>query len=418
MKSKFLLIPAVLLGVTALGGAAVGLAHNNFARSAKAEESCYAITDSMYDVAFFEQYNDVANCISTEDYSYANDKPIGSNSIGGHLYGTYGNNATNLKQTNYETTLMGGVNENLQWRFSGLNVKGKGDPNRLYIQLENNSSSWNICNATSFPQATSPDEYALGQLVTAAGCTKGASMVSIGVIQNIKDMSFYWRSSYSKKVLICYQLENDSTWKVFHTMNMNDSEKIVGNYSGTRGWDKYGYTTFNSSSWTEKELYGANARIAFVCTEAPTESGSFPLSAVVINANNAAVRYLNVLTYNDNICSDNGTDLTFNLNKGQNDKVHNQDLFQLATERADGSFLANYQLQGTKTNDRNALSFYNHLVGAVSGLGDAKSASSNFFKMMNLGNSANVALIASISVAAAAVIGTGLFFSLKKRKHQ
>ena len=82
MKSKFLLIPAVLLGVTALGGAAVGLAHNSFARSAKAEESCYAITDSMYDVAFFEQYNDVANCISVEDYSYANDKPIGSNSIG------------------------------------------------------------------------------------------------------------------------------------------------------------------------------------------------------------------------------------------------------------------------------------------------------------------------------------------------
>ena len=79
-------------------------------------------------------------------------------------------------------------------------------------------------------------------------------------------------------------------------MNMNDSEKIVGNYSGTRGWDQYGYTTFNSESWTTKELYGADARIAFVCTEAPTESGSFPLSSILINANKAAVRYLNVLS--------------------------------------------------------------------------------------------------------------------------
>ena len=234
----------------ALAGSLVFLGFPKKAEQARAADlSPYSIGNDEYEVAFFEQYNDVANCISTEDYSYANDQPIGSNTIGGHLYGTYGNSASNLKQTKYETNLMGGVNGDLVWRFSGLNVKGKSDPNRLYIQLENNSSNWNICNATSFPQASSPDEYALGQLVTAAGKAKGASMVSTTVIKNIQDMSFYWRSSYSTKVLLCYQLENETEWKVFHTMNMNDSEKIVGNYSGTRGWDKYGYTTFNSDSW-------------------------------------------------------------------------------------------------------------------------------------------------------------------------
>lgn len=416
MKSKILLIPALLLGVGVLGGTAVAMANSKVATVARADASSpYAINDAMYEAAFFEQYNDVANCIDTEDYSYANDKPIGKNTIGGHLYGTYGNSAS-LKQTKYETNLMG-VNETLQWRFSGLNVKGKSGPNRLYIQLENNSSNWNICKASSFPQETSPDEYALGQLVTAAGKAKGASMVSTTAITNIQDMTFYWRSSYSTKVLICYQLDGETEWKVFHTINMDETtEKILGNYSGTRGWDTYGYTTFNSSSWTTKELYGATAKIAFVCTEAPTESGSFPLSAVLINANNAAVRYLNMLSYQDHVCSDNGTDMQFNLNKGQSDKAHNQDMFQMITERADGNFLANYALAGTKSSETTTLGLYNHLVASIPALGTAKVASSNFFQQLVVNNNTLPIVIGGVLVVAGA-IAAGVVLSLRKKKH-
>ena len=417
MKKKFLLIPALLLGVTALGGIAISMTNNSVDKAAKAEElSPYTITDDMYELAFFEQYNNVANCVSTEDYSYANDRPLGVDTIGGHLYGIGGPVAANLKQTAYKTNLKGGVNETLEWEFSGLNTKGKSGPNRLYIQLENNSSNWNICKDTSFPQATYPNEYAIGQLITAAGFAKGAVMFSTTAIKNIKDISFYWRSSYAKRAFIFYQLDGETEWKTLHSMNMNDSEKIVGNYSGTRGWDTYGYTTFNSESWTTKELYNKTAKIAFACTEAPTESGSFPLSAICINANNAAVRYLNTLSYKDNICSSNGTNMFFDLTKGQSDKVHNQDMFQLATERADGSFLANYTLGGDKTSEYYALGLYNHLVASVPGLGDAKSANANFFQM-TMGNASNLAVIISVSVAAAAVLGTGLFFGLKKRKH-
>lgn len=416
MKTKFLLIPALLLGATALGGAAVALANKQVARAAKADEiSPYTIADDMYELAFFEQYNEVANCMSTEDYSYDKDRPLGVDTIGGHLYGNYGPSSS-IKQTAYKTILRGGVNETLQWEFSGLNVKGKSGPNRLYIQLENNSSNWNICKPESFPQATYPDEYAIGQLITAAGCAKGAVMFSTTAIKNIKDISFYWRSSYAKKAFICYQIDGETEWKVMHTMNMNDSEKIVGNYSGTRGWDTYGYTTFNSESWTTKELYGKTAKIAFACTEAPTESGSFPLSAICINANNAAVRYLNALSYQDNVCSANGTNKYFDLTKGQADNVHNQDLFQLATEHADGSFLANYTVAGTKTSEYYTLGLYNHLVSSIPGLGEAKSASGSIFRM-TIGNNGNLAVIISVSIAAAAVIGAGLFLGLKKRKH-
>lgn len=414
MKSKFLLIPALLLGATALGGAAVALAHNNVAKGAKAEESAYAITDAMYEVAFLEQYDDNGTAVATENYSYANDKPLDVNSVGGFQYGIAGNSSTNLKKTNFTTSLYGGVNETLQWRFSGMNTKSKTNPNRLYVQLENNSSNWNICKPASFPQETSPDEYALGQLVTAAGKAKGASLVSTTAITNIQDFSFFWRSSYTTKVLICYQLDGETEWKVYTTLNMDEStEKIHGNYSGTRGWDTYGYTTFNSTeTWANSELRGATARLAIVCTEAPTESGNLPISAILVNANNAAVRYLNALTYREGICS---SEALYDLNKTVSDKRHNQDLFHLATERATGAFLANYTLQGSKTSDTNALSFYNHLVSSISGLGTTKVASSNFF--MNMNNNANITIIVSISIAAAAVIGTGLFFGLRKRKH-
>ena len=196
-------------------------------------------------------------------------------------------------------------------------------------------------------------------------------------------------------------------------MNCDDDLRIAGNYSGTHGWDAKGYTTFNSESWTTKELYGANAKIALVI--AGKESGNLPLSAILINANNAAVRYLNTLSYKDNICSANGTNMYFDLNKGQSDGVHNQDLFQLATERAEGSFLADYIVVGGKTTEYYALGLYNHLVTSIPALGSVKAASSNYF--MNMNNNANVAIIVSVSVAAAAVIGAGLFFGLRKRKH-
>ena len=412
-KKNFIALTSLLMITSiSVGG---GLLKGKKVEQVKAIDSPYSITDSQYEVAFFEQYcTNSTNIIDNEHYSYSGDKPIGVHAIGGNQYGIAGNSSANLKKTNFETNLMGGVNETLTWRFSGMNTKWKSSPNRLYVQLENNSSNWNICNSTSFPQSTSPDEYALGQLVIATGKAKGASLVSTSVIQNIQDMSFYWRSSYSTKVLLCYQLENETEWKVFHTMNMNDSEKIVGNYSGTRGWDTYGYTTFNSSSWSTKELCGANAKIAFVCTEAPTESGNFPLSAILINANNAAVRYLNLLSYHDNVCSDNGVDKTFDLNKGQNDNVHNQDLFQLATERASGDFLAQYSVAGTKTNESTALGLYNHLVLSIPALGSVKTSSARFYNP--LGNNKDSTAIMVVTILSVVSVSSIILLVVSKKK--
>lgn len=414
MKSKLLLIPAMLLGVTALGGAAVGLAHNNFAREAKAEElSPYTIGDDSYEVAFLEQY---MSSSSLDSYSYVNDKPLGGkNAIGGHYYGDGITTPTDVT-----TNLNSGVNETLQWKISFGRVRGKADPNRAYFQLES-SASHNLKDATAYPQADYPDEYAIANLFSSS-YNHVSAMYTTTAIKNVQDVIIHWRSAYTKRAYLCFQVEGGA-WTRYADINRNSDGKIIGNLTGTRGWDTYGYQASKSSSWASSPLKGATAKIAIACCEmvasgtTVSEEGNFPVSAILINPNNAAVRYLNALTYQDHICSSNGENLFFDLNKGQADNVHNQDLFQLATERADADFLANYVVAGSKTSEYYLLGLYNHLVTSIPALGSVKVASSNFFNKLAMGGT-NVALIVSISVAAAAVIGTGLFFGLKKRKHQ
>ena len=412
MKTKFLLIPALLLGATALSGAAVALSHKNVARVAKAAElSPYTITDSMYEVAFLEQY---MSSSSLDSYSYVDDKPLGGkNAIGGHYYGDGITTPTDVV-----TNLNSGVNETLQWKISFGRVRGKADPNRAYFQLES-SASHNLKDSTAYPQADYPDEYAIANLFSSSYYHVSA-MYTTTAIENIEDVILYWRSSYTKRAYLCFQVEGGS-WTRYADINRNSDGKIIGNLTGTRGWDTYGYQASKSSSWASSPLKGATAKIAIACCEMVnkngevTEEGNFPVSAILINPNKAAVRYLNALSYQDHVCSSNGENLFFDLNKGQSDNVHNQDLFQLATERADGSFLADYVCAGTKTSEYYVLGLYNHLVTSIPALGSVKAASSNYF--MNMTNNANVVIIVSVSIAAAAILGTGLFFGLRKRKH-
>ena len=400
-----------LIGIGALTLALAGslaFLGSNKAEQVKAEGP-YSITNAEYDVAFLEQYcADDTNIISTEHYSYTGDKPLGINTIGGNQYGYAGPNNSYLKQTKFETNLMGGVNEDLVWRFSGMNTKWKSGPNRLYIQLENNSSNWNICKAESFPEATCPDEFAIGELIKAQGFAKGACLITTTAIPNVHDLSFFWRSQYTQKVFIVYQIQGQE-WKI-----LSGTGSPNGNYTGTRGWDALGYTTFNSGTWTEKELYGATAKIGIAITEAPSESGNLPVSAVLVNADKAAVRYLNTLSYQEHVCSDNGVDKSFDLNKGQSENVHNQDLFQLATERATAESLANYEVAGSKTTATSALDLYNHLVTNVSGLGSVKGAAQHYNLISNNKNTLVPAVIITCVVSASAMT---ILILIKKRKH-
>lgn len=408
MKNRFLLIPAILLGVTALGGAAIAGSNRGYAKQAKAEElSPYTIGDDSYEVAFLEQYMTSSDL---ESYSYTADKPLGGkNAICGHYYGSGITTPTDVV-----TNLNSGVNETLQWKISYGRIRGKADPNRAYFQLES-SASHNLKDATAYPQETYPDEYAIANLFSSS-YTHISAMYTTTAIKNIEDVIIHWRSCYTKRAYLCYQVDGGS-WARYADINRNSSGTIVGNLTGTRGWDTYGYQASKSSSWATSPLKGATAKIAIACCEmSSSEEGNFPVSAILINPNNAAVRYLNALSYQDNVCSSNGENMYFDLNKGQSDNVHNQDLFQLATERADGSFLANYVCAGGKTSEYYVLGLYNHLVTSIPDLGSVKAASSNFFNKLAMGGT-NVALIASVSIAAAAVIGTGLLLGLKKRKH-
>ena len=403
---KFLVLHTIALGVLAMAGSAFAIGNKN-ASKVSAETAITAIGEDEYEAAFFEQYCDV-ECISTENYSYANDRPIGNDTIGGFLYGDVGNNAKLLKKTNYVTNLRG-INPTLEWRFSGLNVKSKTNPTRLYIQLENNSSDWNICNAESFPQDTNPDEYAIGQIILADGCAKGASMVSTTAIANIQDISVYWRTSYTKRIYVLYQLEGETEWKKLSGTGSNDA----GNYTGERGWDAHGYTTFRSESWKTKELYGATAKIAIACTEAPTESGNLPLSAIVINADKAAAKYLNHLSYNEGVCD---AETKFDLKKTEADKTHNQQFFQMVTERASADFLNDCVITGTKTTETNALSMYNYFVSVIPGLGTVKTPSTRYFGSLFAGGNYATATVVLVSALTVITIGFGAYFILRKKR--
>lgn len=398
MKNRFLLIPALLLGATALGGAAIAGANDGLAKQAKAEElSPWTITEDMYEVALLESYSHHDHYLDHSKYM-----------LGDWLNG-------NGEQKNLTVDLKMGIAETPnQWKFNLVRGYLKGGTTRYVTQLRgsNSSGTYNICNTTQYPQADYPDEYAIGQFLTEHEMTYGGAMISVTAYKNITDLSFYWRYTSeeipvaNKRVYIMYQLDGETEWK-----RLEGSSSANGNYTGTRGWDTFGYTTFNDDSWTTRELYGKTARVALVL--GGKSNCDMHVGGVLINANNAAVRYLNVLSYYDGLCDSSSA---LDLNKGQTDSACNQDVFQLATERAEGSFLGNYICAGTKTSEYYILGLYNHFVTSVPGLGSVKAANSNFFNKLAMGGT-NVALIASVSIAAAAVIGTGLLFGLKKRKH-
>ena len=389
---KSLIIPAIGLAVLAMAGGVIGLSHNTVLTGAKADASSpWTITDDMYEVALLESY-------SHHDHPFDHSKYL----LGDWLSG-------NGAQHNFTTDLkMGAITETPNtWKFNLTRGYQKTGTTRYTtnIRASNSSSEYNICDATQYPEATAPDEYAIGQLLAAEGATFGGAMISTTTYKNITDISFYWRyQENAKKIIICYQIEGQP-WKT-----LSGTGSVNGNYTGTRGWDTYGYTTFNSSSWKEKELYGANARIALAI--GGTKAAEMQMGAVLINANQSAVRYLNALGYWAGICD--GTS-NISLDKNQEDSACNQDVFQLATERAEGSFLANYNVVGDKTTETNALSMYNYLVSSIPALGSVKAASSR--SILAIASNNNVIIIAGVSIVLICASGVALYFFLRKKKH-
>ena len=407
MKKKLLFIPALVLGLVAGVGAAIAMAKPQKVQKAKAETPAHTIGDDSFEVAFLEQYMTSSDL---DSYSYTADKPLGgNNSIAGHFYGN-----GIVTPTDVTTNLNSGVNETLEWKISFGRIRGKASPNRAYFQLES-SADHNLKDATAYPQSTSPDEYAIANLFSNS-YNHVSAMYTTTAIKNIQDVIIHWRSSYTKRAYLCFQVEGGE-WTRYADIQRDSGGNIIGNLTGTRGWDTYGYQASKSSSWATSPLKGATAKIAIACTEkTSSEEGNFPVSAILINPNNAAVRYLNTLSYKDNICSSNGENMYFDLNNGQANNVHNQDLFQLATERADAEFLGEYVLGGSKTSEYYALGLYNHLVTKIPALGSVKVPSSQM--MFVKSNRTNIIAIVCISTSAIAVAAGGLLIGLKKKKHQ
>ena len=353
-----------------------------------------------------EQFNDGTA------YGYSIDRPLETNSLGGHMYGSY----DDAVQSNKEYDLKIGVNTGLKWKFTRICAKSDTSTKITYARLQCDSSTGTITNTTAYPEATYPDEYALGQVMAGKSLTRVGAMISKVAIKNIQDISIFWRTTYTERIYIMYQIEGETEWQQLHSMtdsDIDDSVPIPGNYTGSRGWDAHGYTTFNSSSWTDKPLYGANAKIA-ILTAGKAVSGNFPISAILINSNKAAVRYLNTLTYKDHVCSENGTNNYMNLNKSVSDYVHNQALFQLATERADGNFLQEYICTGTKSSEYYILGLYNHLVTSIPALGSVKTSSARFYNP--LGNNKDSTAIMVVTILSVVSVSSIILLVVSKKK--
>lgn len=407
MTKKNLIVLASLLMVTSIsvGG---GLLKSKKAEQVRAEEnSPWTIADNSFEAGFFEQYNGgVKN-------GYQDDKPLheSKNALGGHLWGSYENGLQ--KNYNGKELYSGIVDAPLKWNFSGIrstrdweNTGNLADGGLTYARLENNSSDANMYN---FAEADFPDEYAISHLLyDGTTINRVGGMVSTTAIPNIQDISFYWRTSYTRRAYICYQITGETEWKVYRTITCDDNLHLVGNYTGTRGWDAHGFTTFNTSTWNEHELKGSTAKLAIVI--GGKESGNLPISGICINTNNAAIRYLNTLSYKDGVCSTS----QFDLNLGSSSYRHNQDLFQLVTEHADPTILENYIVVGGHTSEYYALGLYNHLVTSIPALGSVKTSSARFYNP--LGNNKNSSAIMVVTILSVVSVSSIILLVVSKKK--
>ena len=397
MKKKLIVGAGAILAVSACALAFVAAMPNGgVAAKRVSAEGASAITDSEYEIAILESYN------GGSEYGYTNDKPLAENNLlGGHMYGGVGGN----RQEDFSTNLMTGVNETLTWRFTCGRCKNDTTKGFVVFGIETHGTTGNILDETKYPEGT--DEYAIAKLTigSSTNLTECSAMIMNSYIDCLEDFSVFWRdNAYGTKWAICYQVEGGEWQRLSNTAS--------GNYTGTRGWDAHGYCTYISSSWTGKDAYRAKVKLAFAVTNIGSDHGNFRPSAILINNNKAAVKYLNALSYREGVCSNS----SFDLNKGQSDNVHNQDLFHLATERANASFLANYELGGTKTSETTALGLYNHLVSAIPGLGSVKSSSSiRFFNGIASFDNGNMIVVIAV-VAAATLLSTGFILIAKKKK--
>lgn len=417
MKIKNVLGITSIVSVMALG---VAFAVSPREAAVVKATSPYSIADNSFEAAFLESYN------STGDNGFYKDQPLGKLSLGGTLLDE---SKTDL-QANYTTSFRSGITETtstaLQWTFSGVRVKdyGNTEPKTVTARLQTNSSTANVLDTSVYP--ADGDFNKVGLLTKGSDSDQNVSRVSVlmtsDYIDEVNDFSFYWRSVYARKLSICYKIEGQD-WVRLSSYNTVSSNG--GNYTGTRGWDAYGYTTFNLSGWASHELKGAKAKLAIAITNIGSDDGNIVLSAVLINSKYAAVRYLNTLSYQNHICSDNDYEegkahkkYYYNLNNSSANGTHNQDMFKLATERVSADELADYEIFGEETSERNALSFYNYLVSSISGLGDVKSPSSvKFFNgIASFENGDTLLIIISVSAVSFATLGFVLFKKSKKQK--
>ena len=323
--------------------------------------------------------------------------------MGGHIYGDFGGG----RKENFSTNLQSGINETLTWKFTCGRVKNDTAVGFVTFGIETHGTTGNILDASLYPEGT--DEYAIAQCTigSSTNLTECSAMILESYIDGLEDFSVFWRNNaYGNKFAICYQVEGGAWTRLSNT--------VAGNYTGTRGWDAHGYVTYKSSSWGTCPAHNARVKLAFSCTNAGSDHGNFRPSAILINANKSAVRYLNVLSYKDNVCSDNGENNFYDLNKGQTNNVHNQDLFQLATERAEASYLEQYSLAGTKSSESTALGLYNHLVTSIPTLGSVKSASARFYNP--LGNNKDSTAIMVVTILSVVSISSIILLVVSKKK--
>ena len=184
MTKKNLIVLASLLMVTSIsvGG---GLLNSKKVEQVKAEEtSASTIQDDEYEVAFMEQFNDGTA------YGYSIDRPLETNSLGGHMYGSY----DDAVQSNKEYDLKIGVNTGLKWKFTRICAKSDTSTKITYARLQCDSSTGTITNTTAYPEATYPDEYALGQVMAGKSLTRVGAMISKVAIKNIATTRIFTKS--------------------------------------------------------------------------------------------------------------------------------------------------------------------------------------------------------------------------------
>ena len=398
MKSKFLLIPALLLGATAAFGGGLALSQNKMSEAkAYSDADSYTATADHF-VASFHRNNALRDAYNGDDIN-------------------------NLDSTRADNVVISDMDHtsSISWKVS----VGKYSYDTFRnLKMGNSTKTIENHSDQEFADIYSALNIASGHFVSA--------MYSTTAISNIQDLALTWaavkgdlHSENQGNIYFLYKKSGGSWTAMYYKLKTDRTY-----YDGIYGTDDPGS---DGSAWNYRRanitteyvnhsgLLGETAQIAVAYDAGTTSSKNFIcLNTLMVNrvaSAKATMHYwdkggndLELCTYITDKMANNSVKIAMFAKSIEQIQVDGGTYSGVTIDGLDVA--ANFTYHNAKES-----TYYNELAYLCQQAGVALNKAPTSSNFMRAAIKNNTALIVSVSVAAAAVLGTSLFFGLRKRKH-